>query len=60
MRTNLTGRTYPLEERMIELVTEMDNIRDNNRDNWMPDVTEDKDELSMTWCIHMYYDGDGE
>jgi hypothetical protein len=30
-------------------VKEMDNIRDN----WMPDVKNDTDELSM-WCMHMY------
>ena len=33
---------------------EMDNIRDN----WMPDVTKESDEMSMSWCMHMYYDGD--
>jgi hypothetical protein len=33
---------------------EMDNIRDN----WMPDGVTGTDELSMSWCMHMYYDGD--
>jgi hypothetical protein len=36
---------------MQELVKEMDNIRDN----WMPDVKNDTDELSMSWCMHMYW-----
>jgi hypothetical protein len=48
------GKNATLEERMQELVKEMDNIRDN----WMPDVKNDTDELSMSWCMHMYYDGD--
>jgi hypothetical protein len=48
------GKNASHEERMVELVKEMDNIRDN----WMPDVTEDTDDMSMSWCMHMYYDGD--
>jgi hypothetical protein len=40
------GKNATLEERMQELVKEMDNIRDN----WMPDVKNDTDELS-SWCM---------
>jgi hypothetical protein len=48
------GRKERDPERMQELVKEMDNIRDN----WMlPDDVAGTDELSMSWCMHMY-DGD--
>jgi hypothetical protein len=47
MLTNRSEKNATLEEQ--ELVKEMDNIRDN----WMPDVKNDTDELSMSWCIHV-------